>query len=283
MDPTSRPIVRRDFPRAVDGYDRAAVDAHLEALAAAAGEDPSTARGAVGGAPPTDHDVLAAGRLILGQITALRVELKHVSSALREHGVTISDALEELLDPGAGPDDRLLAAAPLPASAPTPLPAAAAAAASPPDRTPPMPAIAPAAAPAGEVAAAASPPGPAAPMPAAAPAEGAAAAPAQGAAAAPAEEAATAASPPDRAAPMPAAAPALRATASPAGAAASSPPDGKPDPAEADRSAAIEDARLVALDLALGGRSRAEIERELARFDLPDRAGLVDAVLAAIA
>jgi hypothetical protein len=60
------------------------------------------------------------------------------------------------------------------------------------------------------------------------------------------------------------------------------PPD-RPDPH--DRAAATRaDARLVALDMALGGSSREDIDRELAaRFDLAARAALIDEVLAAIA
>jgi hypothetical protein len=63
-------------------------------------------------------------------------------------------------------------------------------------------------------------------------------------------------------------------------------PVGPVDPVDPHEPAATTraDARLVALDMALGGSSREEIDRELAaRFDLADRAAVIDEVLAAIA
>jgi cell division septum initiation protein DivIVA len=51
----------------------------------------------------------------------------------------------------------------------------------------------------------------------------------------------------------------------------------------AEHSADLDGARLVALNMALGGDSRAEIDRYLAEhFDLPQRAQLVDEVYAAV-
>ncbi|HEU0316580.1 MAG TPA: DivIVA domain-containing protein, partial [Solirubrobacteraceae bacterium] len=100
MDPTPDPIVRRDFPRAPDGYDPAAVDAHLEAVAARVG----VVAARVGGAPTgpgasaADRDLLAAGRLLLGQITGLRVELRNASASLRDQSLAIGETLDRLLE-----------------------------------------------------------------------------------------------------------------------------------------------------------------------------------------
>jgi hypothetical protein len=224
MFPPEEPIVRRDFPRSADGYDRAAVDAHLETVAAGWRTDRRA------DVPPAEQ-VVAAGRLLLGQISALRVELKNLSASLREQGVTIGDALEELL----ALEDAL---APPPAA---PSPPASRPAAPPVSGSPPPPA-------------AGSPPasGPAAGTPAAPPLPGPAAA-----------------------------GTVLRTPLATESAPDLAPPTAGPPPAAPDPRT-LADARLVALDMALGGSSRAEIDRELARFDLPDRAGLLDEVLSAI-
>ncbi|MGI8802981.1 MAG: DivIVA domain-containing protein [Solirubrobacteraceae bacterium] len=200
MDKPPEGIRRRDFPRTADGYDPEAVDAHLEAIAAAVAAEPAAGRGRSAAA---DREVVAAARLLLSQISALRVELKDVSVSLRERSLRISDALEALLEHEGELEDE----------------------------PPRLEVSAPAEEPGG-----AEPREPAGWEPAAAPAE-----------LAPAE--------------LP--------------------------PAELPLDAALEagvaDARLVALDMALGGSDREEIERELAaRFELPDRAGLVDEVLAAL-
>jgi hypothetical protein len=118
MDPTPDRIVRRDFPRAPDGYDPATVDAHLEAVAARVGDAPS---GPVASA--VDHDLLAAGRLLLGQITALRVELRNVSASLRNQGHAISETLDRLLDLDDSPDPASAPALPGPADTALPGPA----------------------------------------------------------------------------------------------------------------------------------------------------------------
>jgi len=59
--------------------------------------------------------------------------------------------------------------------------------------------------------------------------------------------------------------------------------DGAPDPAAGGGSADIEGARLIALNMALNGQSRAETDRYLAdNFDLSDRSALLDEVYATV-
>jgi hypothetical protein len=68
----------------------------------------------------------------------------------------------------------------------------------------------------------------------------------------------------------------------PAAEAASPEPIAAPPPPSDVDEAALADARLVALDMALGGRSRAEIDAYLAEnFELADRSGLLDEVVEA--
>lgn len=69
-------------------------------------------------------------------------------------------------------------------------------------------------------------------------------------------------------------------------------PEPEPEPTEAEppepialseRSTVVEDARLVALQMLLEGRSREEVDSYLAEhFELPDRAALVEEVAAAV-
>lgn len=196
-------IVRRDFPARGDGYDRAAVDAHLETVAARV----AAARSSV-----ADRELLRAGRVVLDEVAALRRELERVSDALRDHSAALARTLDELHDleadsAGPGPDR----------------PPGATSGDAPSGRPPPVP---------------------------------------------PARAEAVAASD-DR---QPSAQPPLPAV----------PQDAASDATSAD-AAILADARLVALDMALGGSSREQIEAELAaRFELPDPAGLTDEVLAAI-
>ena len=177
--------------------------------------------------PALDAELVGAGRLVLEQLTALRVELDQLSESLRERSATITQVLDRWLDLERASAECEVAAVgeePPPAALPTP---------------PPGPGLRPPAA-----------LSEAAPAPPPAPGQ-----------AAPEEH-------PDAGSPEPAEAAA----------------GGDGDPPEAGGAAiALADARLVALDLALGGSSRAEIEQELAaRFDLPDAAGLADEVLASI-
>jgi hypothetical protein len=61
------------------------------------------------------------------------------------------------------------------------------------------------------------------------------------------------------------------------------PPAAEPDEPAAAGSGDVDGARLIALNMALNGESRAETERYLAEnFQLPDRLKLVDEVYAAI-
>ncbi len=235
MDDETDGIVRRDFPRSGDGYDRVAVDAHLEAVAAGLGARPGTA---------ADHELVRAGRVLLAEIAAARGELKRVSDALRDRSATIAGTLEGLLDLDAA------------AGAPSPVePQASPTPAAPVDvagddaqlrpRTPRV-----------EVA----PDGPLPPPPA------------------PPAPAPVAAVPPD---PVEAAHDDAPSSPGPVDMDA----DDAPPPADAASvdAAALADARLVALDMALGGSSREEIAAELtARFELSDPVGLTDEVLAAI-
>ena len=218
MDPSPDRIVRRDFLRTPDGYDPAAVDAHLEAVAALVADAPSGP-----GASAADHALLAAGRLLLDQISALRVELRNVSASLRDQGLAISETLDRLLD---------LDDAPGPPS-PEP-PAASGSGADPVGSEAPRP--------------------PVDPRPALGP-----------------EGTATGVPPPPReeaVAPAPPPPPGVPGDAAPA--------------AEVDPST-VADARLVALDMALGGSDRDEIGRELGRrFGLPEPFALADQVLAAL-
>jgi DivIVA domain-containing protein len=182
VDPTPDRIVRRDFPRVLDGYDPAAVDAHLEAIAALVGDDSSGL-----GASAADHDLLAAGRLLLGQIAAVRAELRNASASLRDQSRAIGETLDRLLDLDEAPG-------------------AARAGTSEPSRP------------------AADPVGPEPPPPAAVSA-----------------------------------------------------------PAEEVDASTLADARIVALDMALGGSNRDEIGGELGRrFGLPEPFALADEVLAAL-
>jgi DivIVA domain-containing protein len=61
------------------------------------------------------------------------------------------------------------------------------------------------------------------------------------------------------------------------------PPSAEPAAGDAARSTIVEDARLVALQMLLEGRSRDEVDGYLAKhFELPDRARLLDDVVAAV-
>jgi hypothetical protein len=60
-------------------------------------------------------------------------------------------------------------------------------------------------------------------------------------------------------------------------------PPGPAPAGDGARSTVVEDARLVALQMLLEGSSRDEVDRYLAKhFELPDRAGLLDEVAAAV-
>jgi hypothetical protein len=230
MDDEIDGIVRRDFPRSGDGYDRAAVDAHLEAVAARIAAGPGTA---------ADHELVRAGRVLLAEIAGVRSELKRVSDALRDRSATIARTLDQLLDleaePGAPSAVHRPAADPVARPAPPPAPVADA------DDDAPLSRPAPV-----EVADEAPPPPPPTPTPPVEVAHTAPVAPAPVEVAGVADE------------PQPAAAASVDA-------------------------AGLADARLVALDMALGGSSREEIAGELAaRFELADPTGLAAEVLAAI-
>jgi hypothetical protein len=101
MDPRPNRIVRRDFPRTEDGYDRAAVDTHLEAVAADVLSGSSGASGAE--AAEAERELRAGGRALLEEISSMRGELRRLSVSLRQHAAAITEALEEL-DASAGPD-----------------------------------------------------------------------------------------------------------------------------------------------------------------------------------
>jgi hypothetical protein len=101
MDPRPNQIVRRDFPRTEDGYDRAAVDTHLEAVAADVRSGSYRASGAE--AAEAERELRAGGRALLEEISSMRGELRRLSVSLRQHAAAITEALEEL-DASAGPD-----------------------------------------------------------------------------------------------------------------------------------------------------------------------------------
>jgi len=164
-------------------------------------------------------DVMAAARVVLGQVSSIRSELQRLSAVLLQQSATIAEALEQLADASsAAAPPGLTSLQPAPA-----LPSSELAAADADDAQP---------APPGEF-----------PAPA-----------------------------------VPAFADSQLTLACAASELTESAP-GPPGPGVA----MLEDARLVALDMALGGATREEIESELeARFELPDRAALIEDVLRAI-
>lgn len=230
-------IVRRDFPASAEGYDREAVNAHLERIAARVGREVESSAPAA-----ADDELSGAGRLLREQISTLRVEIDRLSAALRVRSATIAQALDQVLAVGQAPlqRDGGLAVDNPQAELVGPLPARAVH---------------------------------------------------DSASEAIRAHAVSAADDDSRAEPTVAATADGGATTSQdepdvdssefVGSAAG---DAVDDPSRAVQAAnALADARLVALDMALGGSTRAEIEHELAaRFDLPDAAGLTDEVFAAI-
>jgi hypothetical protein len=241
-------IVRRDFPpERRGGYSRTAVDAHLEELATAVAEL-QAARAEQGASAAVSEQV--ATIVSAAEQAAKRIKREAIARA-REHDARVAAAANALLER----IDSLRAGV-------EQLPAELAAV-----RREEASRITGNSSVAAGVAAAA--------------AEAEAAVEAAEVAAAPAvAEPAAAAEPAAVAEPAAAAEPAV--VAEPAAVA-----EPEPEPAPAPKSGtvaggtAVEDARLVALEMLLEGRSRAEVDACLAEnFDLPDRAALLDEVAA---